>query len=70
MIVYLLTNEQKDSLIGQTYHSDSLFNPIQDADNNWIISQEEVEQCDNENFQWVKDLKAIEFKKQESNFII
>jgi len=45
--VYLLTELQKDELIDQLYDPDSYFNPIQDANDNWIISIEEVDQCVN-----------------------
>jgi hypothetical protein len=60
--VGLLTLEQKDSLVGQLYTEDSYFNPIQDIDNNWIISLEEIEYCSNPKFMWVKELPLIEFK--------
>jgi hypothetical protein len=36
--VVILTEEQKNQLVGQQYAPDSYFNPIQDLDNNWIIS--------------------------------
>jgi len=57
--VGLLTEIQKDELIGQMYSPDSFFNPIQDANNNWVISIEEMEYCENPNFLWVKDLELI-----------
>lgn len=60
--VGLLTIEQKDQLVGQLYDDDSYFNPIQDIDNNWIISQEEIEQCINPDFLWVNDLEMIPYK--------
>ena len=60
--VGLLTETQKDELIGQWYAPDSYFNPIEDADNNWVISQEEMSQCVNPDFMWVKDLPLIEYK--------
>jgi hypothetical protein len=59
--VGLLTVEQKDLLIGQIFAPYSYFNPIQDADNNWIISVEEMNQCVNEQFMWVRDLPLIPF---------
>ena len=59
--VGLLTIEQKDELIGQLYTEDSYFNPIQDDNNNWIISVEEIEFCTVEQFMWVKDLPLIEY---------
>jgi len=60
--VGLLTETQKDQLVGQLYDLDSYFNPIQDIDSNWIISTEEIEQCVNPDFFWVKDLPLIEYK--------
>ena len=62
MMVGLLTLEQKDSLVGEMYTEDSYFNPIQDIDNNWIISFEEIEYCTNTRFMWVKELPLIEYK--------
>ena len=59
--VGLLTIEQKDELIGQLYTDDSYFNPIQDDNNNWIISVEEIEFCTVEQFMWIKDLPLIEY---------
>ena len=59
--VGLLTETQKDELVGQLYDLDSYFNPIQDINDNWIISVEEIEQCVNPNFIWVKDLPLIEY---------
>jgi hypothetical protein len=58
MIVYQLTQEQTDSLIGVEFVPDNYFNPIQDADGNWIISIEEVNQC---SIDWVKELPQIEY---------
>lgn len=59
LYVGLLTIEQKDSLLVQEYAPDSYFNPIQDLNNNWIISIEEINYCVNPEFMWVKDLPLI-----------
>lgn len=59
--VGLLTTDEKDLLIGQEYAPYSYFNPIEDADLNWIISIEEMNNCVNEQFMWVKDLPLIPF---------
>ena len=59
--VGILTETQKEQLTGQAYAADSFFNPIQDANDTWVISQEEMDQCVNENFMWVKDLTLIEY---------
>jgi hypothetical protein len=57
--VGLLTIEQKDLIIGQQYTTDSFFNPIQDLNDNWVISIEEMNYCDNNDYLWVKDLDLI-----------
>jgi hypothetical protein len=57
--VGLLTIEQKDLIIGQQYTTDSYFNPIQDLNDNWVISIEEMNYCDNNDYLWVKDLDLI-----------
>jgi hypothetical protein len=57
--VAILTETQKEQLVGQQYAPDSYFNPIQDKDNNWIISIEETQSTD---IQWVKELPLIEYK--------
>ena len=60
--VGLLTELQKDELIGQLYAPDSYFNPIQDLNDNWVISIEEIEQTVNPDFLWVKDLEMIPYE--------
>ena len=57
----LLTEEQKNSLIDVLYCPDSYFHPILDADNNWVISREEMEFCVNPDYLWVKDLPLIPY---------
>ena len=64
--VGLLTENQKDSLVGQLYDEDSYFNPILDDFDNWIISIEEMEFCVNPEFAWVKDLPLIDYKPKPS----
>ena len=64
--VGLLTEIQKDELVGQMYAPDSFFNPIQDLNDNWVISVEEMEYCVNELFLWVKDLPLIEYVPKPS----
>jgi hypothetical protein len=62
--VGLLTEEQKDLLDGQLFDIDSYFGPIQDNNNNWVISIEEIDQTTNEEFFWVKSLTLIEYIPQ------
>jgi hypothetical protein len=59
--VGLLTETDKDLLIGQWYMDDSYFNPIQDNDDRWVISVEEISQCVNPAFMWVVDLPLIPY---------
>jgi hypothetical protein len=59
--VGLLTESQKNELIGHLYDEDSYFNPIQDDFDQWIISVEEMQFCVNPEFMWVKDLPFIEY---------
>jgi hypothetical protein len=59
--VGLLTVEQKDLLVGKMFDEDSYFNPIQDDNDNWIISIEEIEQNLNPSFVWLQDLEMIIF---------
>ena len=59
--VGLLTLDQYDQVVGQMYDEDSYFNPVQDADDNWVISTEEMQFCTNIEFLWVKDLPLIDY---------
>jgi hypothetical protein len=68
--VGLLTIEQKDSLVGQLYAPDSYFNPIQDANDNWIISIEEIENNENPAFEWLLDLEMIIFVPKENTDLL
>lgn len=60
--VGLLTELQKDELIGQLYAPDSYYNPITDISENWVISIEEIEQTVTPEFLWVKDLEMIPYE--------
>ena len=64
--VGLLTELQKDELVGQLFDDDSYFNPIQDNSDNWIISIEEIENNVNPNFEWIKDLEMIIYIPKET----
>ena len=65
-LVGLLTESQKNQLIGQQFSPDSYFNPIQDINNNWIISTQEMQDCVVQEFLWVKDLDLIPFVPKPS----
>jgi len=61
-LVGLLTEVQKDELVGVYYSADSIYNPIKDIDNNWVISTEEMIYTTNEDTLWVKDLNLVEYR--------
>ena len=56
--VYQLTQEQAQELTGVQYVPDMTFNPIEDANGNWVISGEEVNLT---SIDWVKQLPKIEY---------
>ena len=62
MKVGLLTLEQKNEIAGQLYAPDSYFYPIQDINNDWVISTQEMDECVVEEFMWVKDLPLIDYE--------
>ena len=45
MIVYILSEAEKDSLVGQFFTPNDKFNPVLDGDTppDWIISEQEVD---------------------------
>lgn len=59
MIVAKLTPEQAEQLNGVQFIQDNYFNPVMDKNGNYIISLEEVEQCD---IEWVKELPQIKYE--------
>jgi hypothetical protein len=61
ILVGLLTLEQKNQLIGHQFSLDCYFNPIQDDNDNWVISIQEMQDCTVQEFLWVKDLDLIPF---------
>jgi hypothetical protein len=56
MKVVILTTEQKDILNKQEFTPRGFFNPVQDVNEDWVISEVEVNECINSDFMWVKNL--------------
>lgn len=56
--VLILTESQKDSLVNTQIIPPYAwyFNPVQDCDSVWIITQTEADECTNENVMFVKTL--------------
>ena len=44
-MIAIITEQQKDILIGKTYDNVCFFNPIQDINDNWVISEIEYYYC-------------------------
>lgn len=73
MTVRELTLAQKDILVGQTWgYQGQLFNPVQDVNDKWIISNEEVNGCTLAQAQligcdvWLTSLPEITFEPKPS----
>lgn len=58
MIVYKLTLDQLEDLTGTQINDCCFFNPIQDINGDWVISQDEVEQS---TIEWLKHLPQISY---------
>jgi hypothetical protein len=65
-MVARLSHGQAKQLEKKLFRTDSYFNPIEDADGNWVISLEEVALCDRSDFTWVKTLQLIAYKPKPS----
>jgi hypothetical protein len=72
MEVGLLTQEQKDLLVGNLFQPYCFFYPVLDGNTppNWIISTIEMYENTNPDFSWVSELPIIEYVKPrpESHF--
>jgi hypothetical protein len=60
--VGILDNDEKEALEGQEYAPNRYFTPLQDADNNWILPLDQIENNKNIDFWWVKHLPLVEYK--------
>ena len=58
-MMYLLTIPQKDLLVGQFFAPASMFNPVQDINGDWFISEQEVNECVYSEFDWIKSLPQM-----------
>lgn len=73
-MIAIITELQKDILIGKQFETDSFFNPIQDLNNNWVISEIEYYYCLglwyldelNTNLLFIKDLSLSVYEPKIS----
>lgn len=63
MKVAIITQEQKDLITGRKFVKSVFFNPVKDADYNWVISETEINNCINKDFLFLKELKLIEYNE-------
>jgi hypothetical protein len=59
MIVAKITQEQADELKGVQFVTDNYFNPIEDANGNWIISLQELVYC---SVEFANSVELIEYE--------
>jgi hypothetical protein len=59
--VAIITPTQKDELVGHEWEPRSYFNPVQDCNNEWVISVEEVQGNINPDFPWVNGLPLTDY---------
>jgi hypothetical protein len=67
MQVGLLTIKQKNEIEGKQFAPDSYFNPIQDLNDNWVISMQEMEQATIPPYDWVHELPLIDYQPKVIN---
>ena len=59
-MIAIITQEQRDSLVGIEFLPQTFFNlNVQDINDNYLIDEVEIGQCD---IQWLKDLPLIEYQ--------
>ncbi len=54
--VAILTINERDTLVGELVCPDVYFNPILDINQDWIISQQEIDMSIYPQYDWIKDL--------------
>ena len=59
-MIVIITQEQRDSLVGIEFMPKTFFNlDVKDINDNYFIDEVEINQCD---IQWIKDLPLIEYE--------
>ena len=66
MIVAKITQEQADELKGVQFVPDNYFNPVQDANGNWIISLQELVYC---SVEFANSVELIEYEPIVVDFL-
>jgi hypothetical protein len=63
--VGILDNDEKEALEGEKYDLNNFFTPEQDADGNWVLPLNQIQNNKNINFWWVRYLPLIDYKPQQ-----
>ena len=63
--VGLLDQDEKEALEGEKYALNKFFTPEQDADGNWVLPLNQIQNNKNINFWWVKYLPLIDYKPKQ-----
>lgn len=70
MQLYKLSTQQKEQITNQTYSDNCYFNPIEDINGDFFITQEEIDNCINPNFLWVKQLELNIYQPKQLSILI
>jgi hypothetical protein len=62
MIGIKLTEDEKESINGQEFAPNSHYHAIQDVNDDWFITELQVNQTIEDEYLWVKDMGLIEFE--------
>ena len=70
--VGLLDQEEKEAIEGKQYAKGRYFTPFQDADGNWVLHLEQINNNKNIDFWWVKHLPLIDYnpKQMDKSIIV
>jgi len=60
MKVAIINKERGREIFGKPFTDGMIFNPVLSANMDIIISEEEINQCDNPEFSWLKGLELKE----------
>lgn len=58
---YRITSAQAEELVGQQWEIDDYFNPVQDINDNWFISQQCVDGYQGSSYPWFSTLVLEDF---------
>jgi|688.fasta_scaffold173310_2 hypothetical protein len=67
MKLYKLSIEQKEEIQDKMYFDNCYFNPIEDINGDFFITQQEVDDCTNNNFLWIKELELNDYEPKQLN---